>query len=537
MDSMTKRIHAVLAVFFLAATAVLIHLCRIITNHDAISTGSTQGSYKLNIPLSTGTIYDSSFERITNTETRYYAIIHPTADAVAAVFAKVRDRDYFRSAIQRGAPFFCELTDGDIQNENIWLLQGAGQDQGYQLAQHLVGYRQNGKGVAGLEAACSEWLSSCDTVAHLQCTVDAMGTMLPGLTSELYNDGCGKGGIVTTLDCGIQRIAEAALTESGYHGAAVVMDIHNGNICAMASLPVYDAQNLAEYLDDTDTPFLNRALCAYSVGSIFKLVIAAAALEEDFTTGYMYRCSGETEIYGQTFRCHTRQGHGLLNMESALTVSCNPYFISMSQLLSPERLVNTASAVGFGQTIALADGMQSSAGYLQTVEELNVEAEKANFSFGQGKLLATPLQIAAFTACIANDGVYQKPRLLLGMTEDGETLVNQTAIESEQVISLETAQTIREMMVTVLTAAEDAKGLPELTTAGGKTSTAQTGQRDTDGNELCHAWMTGFFPAEQPQYAVTVMIEHGGYGNETAAPVFRRIIDSMAAAGYADHAS
>lgn len=532
MDTITRKIHLLLITFLLVIAAILIQLCRIITNRDVIQAGSAQGTYTLNVPISTGTIYDCNFRRITNTQPCYYAVVHPTTDAIAAIFAKVRDRELFHSAIQKGTPFFCEIVDDDVSNENIWVLKGAVSSDGPQLAQHLVGYRQNGVGVAGLEAACYDWLSSCDTVAYLQCQVDAVGTMLPGFDAAVYHDGGNAGGIVTTLDYNIQQITEAALAESGANGTAVVLDIRNGNICAMASLPVYDPENLAEYLDDTDSPFLNRALSAYSVGSIFKLVIAAAALENGFTTGNMYACKGSIDIYGQTFRCHSYQGHGLLNLESALTVSCNPYFVSLSRLLSPVTLHETAAAFGFGKSILLADGIQSSEGYLQTAEELEIEAEKANFSFGQGKLLATPLQVAAFTACIANDGVYHKPRLLLGMTEDGKTSVNVTQTESEQVISMETALTLQKMMVSVLTTAEDANGLPTTTTAGGKTSTAQTGQYDADGNELCHAWMTGFFPADEPRYAVTVMIEHGGYGNEAAAPVFRRIIDAMASSGY-----
>ncbi|MBQ4346231.1 MAG: penicillin-binding protein 2 [Oscillospiraceae bacterium] len=532
MEAMNKRIQGVTAAFLVAAAAVLTRLCTVLTNADAIAAGNAQGSYILEIPVSTGTIYDRDMRRLTNTATRYYAVVHPTADAVAALFTKVTDVSALRKAAKQGRPFFCEVTDSEISHPNIRIVEVAEQGNLPQLAQHLVGYRHEGKGVTGLQAACDPWLSACNTTARLECTVNATGVMLPGLANSIYKDGGGMGGIITSLERDVQQITEAALADSGQNGAAVVLDIQSGEILAMASLPVYDANHLADYLDDTDAPFLNRALCAYSVGSIFKLAIAAAAIDEGLAEGYMYTCTGKTSVYGRVFRCHTHEGHGLLSLQDALTVSCNPYFVSLSRFLSPESLVSTASAFGFGKSIRLAEGMQSAAGNLQTVDELEIEAEKANFSFGQGKLLATPLQVAAFTACIANEGVYCTPKLLLGVTEDGKTLLNATPTERTQAISAETARQLRQMMINVLNTAEDAKGLPQYTTAGGKTSTAQTGRYDAEGVELCHGWMTGFFPAESPRYAVTVMIENGGYGNTCAAPVFRRIIDTMATAGY-----
>ncbi len=533
MKRSISRLHCIAIGFLGSAALVLYQLCHIITDHEMQQVQQQQGSYTLTIPLSTGTIYDHRFERLTNTQERYFAVVHPTQDAVAAIFTKICDREQFYSDLQRSAPFVCEITDPDVSHNNIWVLHGSGNPEGTRIAQHLIGYRQNGKAVAGLEAACEDWLTSCDQTAAMSCTVDAVGTMLPGLASSPIHDGSANGGVVTTLDREIQLITEDALQQAeGTGAAAIVMDVKTGDLRAMASLPVYDPDHLSDYLDDENAPFLNRNLCAYNVGSIFKLVIAAAALEHGFTDGYMYDCTGSIDIYGQTFRCHKYNGHGLLDLQSALTVSCNPYFISISRLLSAEALHNTAEALGFGQSIFLADGIQSAAGALQSEEELEIEAEKANFSFGQGKLLATPLQIAAMTVCIANGGVAVTPRLLLGMTEDGKTLMNDTQINTRRVLLQETADTLKNMMTSVLTDAEEANGRPLYTTAGGKTSTAQTGQYDAEGQELCHGWITGFFPTDSPRYTVTVFVENGGYGNESAAPIFRTIIDQMMINGY-----
>ena len=118
-----------------------------------------------------------------------------------------------------------------------------------------------------------------------------------------------------------------------------------------------------------------------------------------------------------------------------------------------------------------------------------------------------------------------------GLTTDGSTLLADSVPVQHRAVSEETAAKIRRMTVSVIEKAKQTNGKPDNTRAAGKTSTAQTGRTDDDGNELCHAWMTGFFPVNQPKYAVTVFIENGGSGNETAAPVFREIIEQITAAG------
>ena len=343
---------------------------------------------------------------------------------------------------------------------------------------------------------------------------------------KLELNGNPGGGIVTALNARVQRIAETALQAAKTQkGAAVVLDVHSGDILACASLPVYNPDELAQALQSEDAPFINRALSAYSVGSVFKLVTAAAALERDLPVSYLYECTGSYTLYGQRFRCHKLSGHGLLDMQQAMTVSCNPYFISLSELLSAEVLHDTAAALGFGHPLTLAPGMQSDSGTLPDVSALSVPAEKANFAFGQGKLTASPMQIAAMTACIANGGIYSEPRLLLGKTSDGKTVSDPEPAVQRRVLSSETAAALQKMMIAVLRDSEHSNAVPCNIYAAGKTSTAQTGRTGADGEELCHAWMTGFFPAYAPKYAVTVLIEDGGSGNDAAAPVFRRIIE------------
>lgn len=522
------RLYLLAALLFLGMAGLALRLIQASQQDDLSAAGVRQGSFHMQIPLSTGTIYDRSMKPLTNTEDVIYAAASPSAAAIAPYFALLCDHDAVSQQIMSGAPFVCELAEDADSTELVRVLHGKRNRSGVLPAQHLIGYRQNGSGVSGLEAAYSDWLSLCDVYADLNFTVSARGEVLAGGQNSVMINRQTGGGLVTTLDKRIQQIADTALTAVQSEGAAaVVMDCKTGDILACSSLPVYDLGALGESLHDPHAPFLNRALCAYNVGSVFKLVTAAAALESGITPGYCFECTGQTEIYGQRFRCHKLAGHGLLDMEHAMIESCNPYFISLSSLISAEQLHSSAASLGIGKEIPLADGISSAAGYLPSEKELAVAAEKANLCFGQGQLMATPLQICAMTACIANGGIYSDPRLVIGETADGNSIMRHGQSQQHRAISEETAATIRDMMQAVLEDKDHANGKPHGITAGGKTSTAQTGRYAEDGTEYCHAWMTGFFPAEDPQFAVTVFAENGGSGNQTAAPVFRRIIEEI----------
>lgn len=530
MQKRPIRLLLTAAALLLCLTGMIVQLFNVMHEDGAEKVSIKQGKYHIHVPLSSGAIYDRNLKPLNHASDAIYAVVNPTPETIASIFTKLPKHDEIQEQIQQHSPFVCMLNEPMRSTENLCVLQGSIAPEGTVPAQHLVGYRQNGKAASGLERAFSDWLSYCDREADVTFSVSALGEVLAGADRTVIVTGQQGGGIVTTLDSRIQTITEKALAKiTPNAGAAVVMEIGTGNIAACASVPVYDPNQLSAAMKRDDAPFLNRALCAYNVGSIFKLVTASAALESGIPVKFMYECSGSTNIYGQRFRCHKWNGHGLLDMQKALIESCNPYFIELSRMITPEIMHDTAEAYGFGKEIVLADGIASDSGYLQTASELRVEAEKANMSFGQGKLLASPLQITAMTACIADDGIYSVPNLVQSLTLDGKTLLPIHHREQRRAVSSETAAKVRRMMVSVIEKSETTNAKPENVRVGGKTSTAQTGKYDEDGNELCHGWMTGFFPVNHPRYAVTVFVEYGGYGNQSAAPVFREIIEKMTA--------
>ena len=214
-------------------------------------------------------------------------------------------------------------------------------------------------------------------------------------------------------------------------------------------------------------------------------------------------------------------------MKSAIIDSCNTYFINLVQHIDTERLWNMSSILGFGRETILAKNIISSSGNLPSINELNILAEKSNFSFGQGKLLATPIQITTFTSAIANGGDLPIAKLIRGTTTDGETVDEEDEIVYTKALSTDIAFEMQDYMIAAINENENSNARPNNTFAAGKTSTAQTGRYDEDGKDICHAWITGFFPVANPKYAVTVLVEDGGFGNDEAAPIFKKIADSI----------
>lgn len=472
-----------------------------------------------------GTIYDRSLRPLVNRQTACYAAAVPTDEAFSALLPHAGEMTPLLRGMRTQQPFLCRVDRGLEPSEDIALLTVPVRRSGSTPAQHVIGYTQSGAGVTGLEHDYDRILRGTTDAASVTYTVDARGRALLGIAPVIRQTKGSNPGLVTTLDADIQQLCEEQEIEKG---AVVVMDVTTGDVLAMASFPAYDPDALADAMQDPDCPLIDRCLCAYSVGSIFKLVTCAAAYREGLTD-FMTDCTGKTEISGQLFRCHDWRGHGEVDMRQAMVYSCNTYFVELSTLLDPEIMRETAQDLGFGTQIALSGSIVSSSGTLPTPEELRLPAEMANFCFGQGRLTATPLQVTQMTCGIANDGDMPLARLIKGYTTDGETVTDEKPPIYAHALRRSEAYYLQGLMISAINENESSNAVPETVIAAAKTSTAQTGRYDEDGQEYCHAWITGYFPMEAPRYAVTVLIEDGGYGNDAAAPVFRALADGIMA--------
>lgn len=515
-----------LAVFFMLAFVVVIGRYFIIASDPAYAeTAAERTELTIEIASAEGLIYDRNMNPLVGSEYGYYAAAVPQLIDREKTAAFAVDKEEFYMLYDRGEPFVFECVSYAGESNGLTVFRLPVRYGENQLAQHIIGYTSESGGADGIEYAYDRILRGdygCSTVTYV---TDGYGRILAGEGKKaVYNTA--SAGVVLTLDEEIQRICEECGKDIK-KGAIAAADVKSGDILAMASFPGYSVYDIESALTDENSPMINRALYSYSVGSVFKLVTACEGINEGFED-YVYSCSGSTDVLGQNFNCHKLDGHGLQDMNDAVVNSCNTYFINLSRNFNVDSFRKLCFDLGFGREIHLCSGMSASAGVLPSVGELMVPAELANFSFGQGKFTASPLQVLQLTCTIANDGKLPVLRLIKGITADGESVKNEKKAQLAYVIEEETSLKLREMMISAIEENEASNAKPVLITAGAKTSTAQTGQYDNDGNEIYNAWITGFFPADDPKYAVTVLIEDGGYGNDSAAPIFREIADKIA---------
>ena len=500
-------------------------------SENTVQARKTVSTKSIDLVTLKGTVYDCNLKPITNAESDIYIAAKPSNEA-AALLKTVLSSDVFESVKERmskGKPVAVKSEKAIESTENIKCIYVPKRYGESPFACHIIGYLNGeGDGVSGIEKAYNTLLSAEIKTPKVRFSADANGRALMGEKISIENNELPKTGVVLTVDKDIQKIAETALDNSEVEcGAAVVMDIKSGAIRACVSRPAFDRNDFSASLSSPDSPLINRAFLPFSVGSVFKPVVAAAALENGVDKEFVYTCTGSVTFNGVTFNCHKRSGHGLLDMEGALANSCNTYFIALAHQSGAGNIIETAKKFGFGKELFLADGMKSLSGNLPEKEEVDSKAALANLSFGQGSLTATPLQICTMMSIIANGGISVKPYLVEGeMDSAGKFIKSEKYKERIKVISEDTSVLLNKFLRSVVTIGSGKKAGSDLVKTAGKTATAQTG-RTENGKELYNSWFAGYFPADKPEYAVVILRERGDSGSNDCAPVFKMIAETV----------
>ena len=348
--------------------------------------------------------------------------------------------------------------------------------------------------------------------------------------------------IYTTLDLDVQEIVEKAL---GAHiGAAVVMDISNGNVLAMASHPTWDPNRLSQkmtpqdfraLINDPGDPLVNRATQgAFPPGSVFKIVSYAAAIEKGlYSPNSLFNDPGYWDGLGQNFRkiCWiypiTGKGHGTISFANALTQSCDVTFYQVGQKLDQtdrNLLPNFARAFGLGKETGIE--LAESPGIVPDPNKGTWRpGDTINLVIGQGDLLTTPLQIVDMMAAVANGGTLYRPRLVARVSSlaDGTEKVFPTDARGKLPVSAATLTSIRQALARVTA---DSTGTAYNAFRGAKVAIAgKTGTAEVLKTGEPHSWFAAYAPADNPKIAVVVIAEHGGEGSTTAAPIVREIVE------------
>lgn len=341
------------------------------------------------------------------------------------------------------------------------------------------------------------------------------------------------------IDARLQEKAEEQLAER--EGAAVILDVSTGKILAMASFPTFDPNKFItrftpkewlEFVRNPNNPLENRTIRGlYSPGSIFKLVMALAALDlgliSDQTTFY---CSGSIRIYNHPRRCWFTPGHGSMDLYRGIKNSCNVYFYQLGVRLGIEEIARYARIFGLGKETGI-DLLGEKAGLVPDPEWKRrtrnapwYPGETISVAIGQGPLLVTPLQMAVLTAAIASRGNIVRPHLLSDANPAAET--NRISVDP---VYME--KVIRGMWMAVNQEGGTARraGVTGFDVCG-KTGSTQVVSRETAdrmaeaGREITtHSWFSGFAPRDDPEIVVTVIVEYGGGGGSTAAPIAREL--------------
>jgi penicillin-binding protein 2 len=423
------------------------------------------------------------------------------------------------------------------------------------FAAHLLGYvreasddqlkhgryrRGDMVGQSGLERLLDEFLRGKDGGERIE--VDAMGRPMRLIQSTEPHPGAQ---VVTTVDRRIQEAAEKAM--EGHAGAVVVMDPRNGDVLAMVSTPAFQIDRFTGSIDrdwwlrvmkDPEFPLLNRTIQSqYAPGSIFKIVVAAAGLQEKtLTPADRTYCNGEFQLGTWTFKDWKREGHGTVDALDAMRHSCNVFFYQAGLKIGGAAIAKYAAAFGFGQPTGIDLGTEKFGLVPQPKARgrRGVAAFQAgdivNMSIGQGQILVTPMQIARFMAAVANGGVLWKPRLVqrIERPERGVVWSDAGTVTGHVELNPAVWAFLRQSLWAVVNDEGTGAGarIPGLDIAG-KTGTAQMIANSRADRGQDHAWFASFAPVKDPEVVVVVLVERGGKGGQIAAPIARKIFNAI----------
>ncbi|MDR1114522.1 MAG: penicillin-binding protein 2 [Candidatus Margulisbacteria bacterium] len=383
-------------------------------------------------------------------------------------------------------------------------------------------------GLAGLERYYDSYLRGVDGGQPLE--VDTYGNPVRSLRTLEPVPGHN---LQLTIDFALQREASRVLGDR--KGAVVIVNPQTGEVLAMVSKPDYDPNYFSDFLSEQEWqelrakehPLYNRALGAYPPGSIFKIVTFLAALEDKIDTARTFFCGGSMLVNGRRFACWylDRGGHGTQNLLQGFVNSCNIVFYNLGLLLDPQKIADAAAAFGLG-TATNIDLPFENNGFVPTARWKKrtygqewFPGDSLNMSIGQGYLLTTPLQMALLTAAVADkQNRLFKPYLLHKIVAVSGRPVLQNKPEAVNTLPFapQNIQLVRRLLREVVDDGTGINAKIDGLVIRGKTGTAENLGKD-------HAWFVSYGPYENPDLAMAIFVEEGGFGGVVAARLAREI--------------
>ncbi len=437
-------------------------------------------------------------------------------------------------------------------------------------------------GKSGLEKNFENELIGTNSIQRYE--VNAFGKRINQID---YVEGEEGKTIKLTIDSEIQKVTQELLKDKA--GSISVMDIYTGEIIAMNSSPSFDPnlflygvdlQKWNEIKKDPLKPLLNKTLSGlYAPGSTIKPIVALSALENDvLSTKMQVRCEGKIEMYGHTYHCWKKKGHGYMSLKNAIKQSCDIYFYEAARLLGVDRLNETAMKFGLGKQV-LGDHFPNEKKGVVPSTKWKKEQIGQNWylgetfitGIGQGYFQTNPLQLCLMTAQLANGGYKIFPRITTSKNQESAEEIRKKMLQAKDEIKerkdtlfnvtgdllkkkskykslVRNHENIKFVLDAMFRSTNEVYGTsygsriddPKYQFAG-KTGTSQVKRITEEERELDletyqipykerdHAWFVAFGPYKEPRYALSVLVEHGGSGSKAAAPIakklFKLIID------------
>ena len=443
---------------------------------------------------------------------------------------------------------------------------------------HVPGLRV---GKTGLEKSFENDLIGTNGVQRYE--VNAFGKRIKQVNFQKGDKGKE---IKLTLDTEVQKLCNELLANKA--GSISVMDIYSGEVIAMHSSPSFDPnlflygisyKDWDEIRDNPDKPLINKTISGlYSPGSTIKPIVALSALENNvISPNFKVRCTGKMEMYGQTYHCWKKKGHGVVDLRGAIIQSCDTYFYEMSRRLGVDRLKVTASRFGLGNKVFDNLYKEEKGGLFPSTswKKANlgqgwVLGETLITGIGQGYVQTTPLQLCLMTAQLANGGFKIYPTLVSNKNQESlekikykmaQNLITEEKYDSSIIRTAEeffnpeekdykklfrNQENVKFVLEAMFASTNQWNGTsyksriedPKYQFAG-KTGTAQVKKITKEQRELDletsqipyddrdHAWFVAFGPYKNPRYSISVFVEHGGSGSKAAAPLAKQVIKKV----------
>lgn len=543
--SIRKRV-LMLGFFFLFIIISLIlklFYIQIIKSEEYSKKAVQQRLMSVSLGTDRGNIYDKNFIPFTGRDIKKYIIVYPTfihdVNTVISVISKAAclPEDVVEKKINSKAEILEFMYNSEkedyfnlIEKGKLKGVIAVEKSQRYSedsLCRHIIGYisKTDKKGEMGIEKSMDNYLAG-DGSSNLIAVVDSSKNIIPGLGFRKVEIGGDENNysIKLTLDYHIQRMVENIIKKKNIDGAIVVIDVKNGGILAIASHPDFDQNNVQKYINSSGEELINKTVWPYDLGSVFKTVVAAAAIESNkIDLNKKYLCEGSISVGNNIIHCSTHETHANreITLDEAFALSCNTTFVKIGIELGDEIILNMAKKLGLGEKQCY-EILEEKSGYIPKPREEGI----GNISIGQGKIQVTPLQVTAMMATIANNGIRYNPRLVDELVnENGHTIKKIERLKPQIVMSPSSAYLLKDMLskVTIYGTGIGAN-LDELGGSSGKTGTAETGMNY---GKVTHGWFSGYVPSIEPRYAITVFINDGKSGGASAAPIFKQVAEEI----------